>query len=139
MRQGLVPGIEVEFQILVEPSMRPAFDGKVVHDVMSTVTMIYYMEKAGREIIVPYLEDGEEGAGFAIDVKHVGLALVGQEVKFKAVCTEVSEKRVVCEVKAETDRHVVGIGLFTQAIFQKQDMERRIRELKESLLRRKNL
>ncbi len=113
----------------VTEDMRPSFNGQVVHDVLSTVTMIYYMEWAGRKIILPYLEEGEEGAGLAIDVKHVGPAVLGQKVTFRAVCTEVTPKRVVCEVSAETDLNLVGKGTFTQAIFRQKDMLQRIQEL----------
>jgi predicted thioesterase len=113
--------------------MFPAFDGEVVHQVMSTVSMIYYMEKAGRYVILPYLEEHEEGSGFALNIKHVGPAVVGQEVTFRAVCTEVTEKRVVCQVTAETTRNLVGLGTFTQAIFNKQEVRQRFQQLQEEV------
>lgn len=133
MRPGLQPGAKVEFRITVDPSMRPAFDEKVVHNVLSTVSMIYYMEKAGREMIIPFLEEEEEGAGFEIQVKHIGPAVVGQKVLFTAVCTEINVRRVVCEVTAETNIHLVGKGLFTQAIFKKEEMAKRITMLEKKL------
>ncbi|USG65644.1 thioesterase [Brevibacillus ruminantium] len=129
MKSGLVPGSAAEFTVTVTDEMFPAFDGEVVHRVMSTVSMIYYMEKVGRYVILPYLEEHEEGSGFAINIKHVGPAVAGQEVTFRAVCTEVTEKRVVCEVTAQTTRHTVGLGTFTQAIFNKQEMRQRFQDL----------
>lgn len=129
MKSGLVPGTAAEFAVTVTEEMFPAFDGEVVHPVMSTVSMIYYMEKAGRYVILPYLEDHEEGSGFAIQIKHVGPAVTGQEVTFRAVCTEVTEKRVVCEVTAKTSRNLVGLGTFTQAIFNKHDIRQRFQQL----------
>ncbi|WP_027417035.1 thioesterase family protein [Aneurinibacillus terranovensis] len=133
MKEGLVPGITADFSIIVEESMMPAFDGEVVHPVLSTVSMIYYMEKAGRYVILPYLEDDEEGAGFSIDIKHIGPAVVGQVVRFKAVCTEVNEKRVVCEVTAHTNLNIVGQGSFIQAFFKKTDMAKRIERIQEQI------
>ncbi|QQE74376.1 thioesterase [Brevibacillus composti] len=133
MKSGLVPGTKVEFSVTVTEEMLPAFDGEVVHQVMSTVSMIYYMEKAGRYVILPYLEEHEEGSGFGINIKHVGPAVVGQEVTFRAVCTEVTEKRVVCEVSAQTARNLVGLGTFTQAIFNKQEIQQRFRQLREEI------
>ncbi|MCM3341523.1 thioesterase [Paenibacillus sp. MER TA 81-3] len=130
MKPGLHPGAAISFAVTVTSDMRPAFDGKVVHDVMSTVMMIYYMEKAGREMIVPFLEEGEEGSGYALDIKHVGPALVGQVVMFRAVCAEVAPKRVICDVTAETEFNLVGKGSFTQAIFDKKVMAQRFMELR---------
>lgn len=130
MKPGLVPGAKISFAVTVTPDMHPAFDGMTVHEVMSTVTMIYYMEKAGREMIVPFLEEEEEGSGFALDIKHVGPAVAGQEVTFRAVCTEVGAKRIVCEVTAETRINLVGEGIFTQAIFNKKTMADRLTALR---------
>lgn len=133
IKKGLKPGVTTEFSVIVTEDMRPAFDGRVIYNVMSTVTMIYYMEFAGRKIILPYLEEGEEGAGFAIEIKHVGPAVIGQEVRFRATCTEVTAKRVVCEVIAETDENLVGKGFFTQAIFRQQDQIKRIEDLEQKI------
>lgn len=133
MNPGLQPGATTEFSVTVTEDMRPVFNGQVVHNVMSTVSMIYYMELAGRQIILPYLEEGEEGAGFAVDIKHIGPAVVGQEVKIRAICTEVTRNRVVCDVVAETNLNLVGKGSFTQAIFQCQDLLERIAVLQQRI------
>jgi len=117
--------------------MFPAFDGEVIHPVMSAFSMIYHMEKAERYVLLPHLEEHEEGSGLAIDIKHVGPAVVGQEVTFRAVCVEVTEKRAVCEVTADTPRHRVGVGLFTQAISNKADMHRRFQQLQAEIDNRK--
>ncbi|MFD2370523.1 thioesterase family protein [Brevibacillus sp. GCM10020057] len=133
MKRELAPGTTAQFTVTVTEDMFPAFDGKVIHPVMSTVSMIYHMEKAGRYVLAPHLEEHEEGVGFAIDIKHVGPAVAGQQVTFRAVCVEVTDKRVVCEVTADTPRHRVGTGLFTQAVFNKEDMRRRVQELQEEV------
>jgi fluoroacetyl-CoA thioesterase len=133
LKPGLQPGVAAEFTVTVTEEMRPVFDGKVVHHVMSTVSMIYYMEKAGREVILPFLEEHEEGSGFAIEIKHVGPAVIGQEVRFKAICTEVSPTRVVCDVFAETELNLVGKGSFTQAIFNKDEIKQRFAELQKKV------
>lgn len=136
MKEGLHPGKTSAFSIRVDPAMVAAFDGEVIHPVLSTVMMIYYMEKAGRQVILPYLEEWEEGAGLAVDVKHIAPAVVGQKVRFQATCIEATNKRVVCEVMAETDLHLIGKGTFVQAIFFKEEMEEKIRRIEEVVQRR---
>lgn len=133
MKPELVPGVEAGFEIVVTDDMLAGFDGKVVHPVFSTVAMIYHMEKAGRHVILPYLEPDEEGAGYEVCVKHVGPAVRGQKVWIRAVCTEVTPKRVVCDVIAETDLNVVGTGQFTQAIFRKSQMVEKIAALERQV------
>ncbi len=129
MKSSLQAGVSAAFTITVTDEMRPAFDGKVVRDVLSTVSMIYFMEKVGRDVLLPHLDEDEEGAGFHIDVKHIAPAVVGQEVTFRAVCTSVTPKRVACEVSAEADGNLVGKGTFTQAIFNAQQGAERIARL----------
>jgi len=133
MKSGLMPGAEVEFTFEVTADMRPSFDGAVVHDVLSTVAMIYQMERAGRYLIVPYLEPHEEGAGYELQVKHVGPAVAGQLVHVRAICTLVSQNRVVCDVTARTDVNVVGSGTFTQALFPKEDMLAKLERIRTAL------
>ena len=133
MKKGLVPGVSEEVEVTVTPDLFPVFEGQVIYRVLSTASMISYMELAGRKVILPYLEDHEEGCGFAVDIKHVGPAVSGQTVRFRAVCLEVTEKRVVCEVTAETDHNRVGMGTFTQAIFDKEQMRSRHAALEASV------
>jgi fluoroacetyl-CoA thioesterase len=133
LKKGLFPGHKVEFQVTVDETMFAEFDGHVVHPVMSTVSMIYYMERAGRFVILPFLLEEEEGAGYEINVKHLRSAVKGQVVTFRAVCTEVTERRVICEVTAETDSYVIGKGTFTQAIFLKEKMRQNIEKLQANI------
>ncbi|RNB86784.1 thioesterase [Brevibacillus nitrificans] len=138
MKKELQPGTAAEFTVTVTEEMFPVFDGEVIHPVLSTVSMIYYMEKAGRYVLLPHLEEHEEGSGFGIEVKHVGPAVAGQKVTFRAVCVEVTAKRVVCEVTADTSCNRVGVGLFTQAIFNKEDMHRRFQKLQAEIDEKNN-
>ena len=138
MKEGLKPGTTAEFTVVVTEDMLPKFEGEVVHPVMSTVSMIYYMEWAGRQVILPYLEADEEGSGFAVNIRHVGPAVAGQVVTFKAVCQEVTKNRVVCEVTADTARNRVGVGSFTQAIFNKHEIRRRFETLQAEIAAENN-
>ncbi|WP_064201603.1 thioesterase family protein [Brevibacillus brevis] len=133
MIDRLQPGTTEEFTVTVTKDMLPVFEGQVVHPVMSTVSMIYYMEWVGRRVILPYLEADEEGSGFAVDIKHVGPAVIGQEVTFRATCVQVTEKRVVCEVTADTTRNRVGLGTFVQAIFKKDEIKKRFEALQAEI------
>ncbi|PTX63323.1 putative thioesterase [Melghirimyces profundicolus] len=110
--------------------MTASFGGIEVHPTLSTVTMVYYMEWVGRNIILPFLEKGEEGVGGAITVKHRAPAPVGKQVTFTAEATEVKTNQVVCRVEARHDKAVVGEGTFVQAILLKQQIRDRIEEMK---------
>ncbi len=130
MKPGLHPGHREQITITVTEEMVASFGGKMVHPTLSTVTMVYYMEWAGRKVILPFLEEEEEGVGGQIAVKHCSPAPVGKKVTFTAEATEVKENKVVCRVWAEHDKAVVGEGTFTQVIAPKARIRERIEQMR---------
>ncbi|HWO96993.1 MAG TPA: thioesterase, partial [Bacillus sp. (in: firmicutes)] len=71
MKKGMQVGDSAFVTAKVTSEMFAQFDGEVVHPAYSTVSMVYHMEWAARKIILPYLEDDEEGMGAAVSVKHI--------------------------------------------------------------------
>ncbi|PTQ52330.1 MAG: hypothetical protein HSCHL_0456 [Hydrogenibacillus schlegelii] len=135
MKPGLKPGVRAEVTFTVTEAMLAGFDDAVVHPVLSTVSMIYHMEKAGRMIILPYLEPDEEGAGYEVCVRHLRPAVVGETVVVEATARAVDERFVVADVRARVGERVIGEGTFTQVLFRKETLARKIGALKQALKR----
>ncbi len=130
MKPGLVPGYEERMTITVTQDMVASFGGKMIHPTLSTVTMVYYMEWVGRKVILPFLEEKEEGVGASINVRHRAPAPVGKKVHFIARVTEVTPNKVVCTVIAEHDRAIVGEAEFTQVILPKERIQKNIEQMR---------
>lgn len=130
MKEGLNPGYQASLTIQVTEDMAAGFGGQVVHPVLSTVSMVYYMEWAGRKVILPFLEEHEEGVGASINVKHRSPAPIGKTVTFVATAKEITPKKVVCEVIAKHDKAIVGEAEFTQVILPKERMIENIERMK---------
>ncbi|OYD08589.1 thioesterase family protein [Paludifilum halophilum] len=130
MKEGLKPGHRETIEMTVTREMTASFGGEEVHPTLSTVTMVYYMEWAGRRVILPFLEEGEEGVGGSISVKHRAPAPVGKTVIFTAEAVEVKLDKVVCRVRAAHDKSVVGEGRFVQAILPRDQIRRRIEAMR---------
>ncbi|MCY0888608.1 MAG: thioesterase family protein [Alicyclobacillaceae bacterium] len=126
MKPGLEPGYREQLEMEVTVEMCPQFDGETVHQTMSTVSMIYHMEWVARKVILPFLEDGEEGIGAELNVRHSAPAPVGKKVTFIAEVTHNDGSLVICDVRAVHDKAVVGAGSFTQAILPRQKIVDRI-------------
>ncbi|GMA49379.1 hypothetical protein GCM10025857_07360 [Alicyclobacillus contaminans] len=126
MKPGLQAGHVESVEITVTDDMCPAFEGRVVHQTLSTVSMVYYMEWVARLTILPYLEDDEEGIGGGVSVQHLAPAPVGKSVVFYAEVTEVDGRRVVCRVWAEHDKARVGEGEVVQYLLPKVRIDARI-------------
>jgi len=101
MQPGPQLGDRASVEIVVDESMCPAFDGVVVHRVLSTWTVGHRMEIAARLVLAPHLEPHEEGIGGHLSIDHVAPAVVGQRVRFEATAVEVGPSTLVCDVVAE--------------------------------------
>jgi len=130
MKQGLSPGHQATLTVHVTEDMAAAFGGQMVHPVLSTVSMVYFMEWAGRKVILPFLEEHEEGVGASINVKHRAPAPIGKKVTFVATAKEVTPTKVVCDVIAEHDKAIVGEAEFVQVILPKERMHANIERMK---------
>lgn len=116
MKPGLKQGQSHEFWIQVRDDMRAQFEETVIHPLYATAAMINHMEWASRQLILPYLEEDEEGVGYQINVKHLHPAPVGTMIRICAVVRETSSKRVITTVEAWHETTRIGQGEITQAI-----------------------
>ncbi|MRX71839.1 thioesterase [Bacillus lacus] len=119
MRKGLIPGCTAELEITVTPEMFAGFEGSIIHPVYSTVSMVYHMEWASRQIILPFLEEHEEGIGSGVSVKHLAPCTEGAVVKIEAEAVSVEKSRITTSVKAVCSGITVGAGEVVQLILPK--------------------
>ncbi|WP_409291171.1 thioesterase family protein [Peribacillus sp. SCS-37] len=120
MRSGLALGKTASIDITVTREMFAQFEEELVHPVYSTVSMVYHMEWASRLIILPFLEDHEEGMGSAVSVRHLAPCAEGAAVRVTAAVSGLRGNQVVTRVKAENEGRTIGIGKITQTILTRE-------------------
>lgn len=122
-------GYTARLDVVVTEAMTVDFEelGRV-HPVYATYWLCKHMEEAGRKIILPFLEDGEEGIGSAVSVRHLTPAVTGQRLDVVAehVSTEQNRVRVRCRATNEAG-DPVGDGETEQTILPRQRIEELIR------------
>ncbi|WP_027482538.1 thioesterase family protein [Deinococcus pimensis] len=102
-----------------------------VHPVYATYWMAKHFEEAGRKIILPFLEPGEGGIGFEVDVRHVASALPGMRVTVTARFERTEGRRVYAKVEAVTELgDVIGTGSTTQVILAQERIDANFDELR---------
>ena len=126
MKPGMMIGQVATISAVVTPDMFASFEGKVVHPAYSTVSMVYHMEWAARQIILPYLEDHEEGIGGAVTVKHLAPTPEGETITATATLTEIKGRAVITEVVVRNSREIVGKGEVTQFILNKNEIQAKL-------------
>lgn len=131
-------GDTAQVEVVVTADMCPAFDGVVVHEVYSTWSMAHHMELAARQVLMPRLEDHEEGIGSHLSIDHVRPAPLGSNVRVVAEAVEVDATTVVCRVIAyhvrgadDRDPAVIGRGKQVQRVLPKKKLEQLIERARQ--------
>ena len=128
MKPGMAEGQTATISFEVTSDMFAQFEGTMVHPAYSTVSMVYHMEWASRKIILPYLEDHEEGIGGAVKVKHAAPTGAGTLVTVKATLMELKKNVIVTEVEASNEKGIIGIGEVVQVILPKVAIKKKIEQ-----------
>jgi enoyl-CoA hydratase len=130
MKPGLKIGDAGELTWIVDPTMTITLGGIPQATVFSTPNMIMLMERAAREALRPYLEDGEESVGVEVQVEHTGPAVLGSTVRGVAKVVEIDGRRVGFEVWAYAGDREIGRGRHRRALVQ---LERLVANVMQTL------
>ncbi|WP_257349346.1 thioesterase family protein [Pseudalkalibacillus decolorationis] len=130
MKPGMEVGQKATITAQVTPDMYAQFEGNVVHPAYSTVSMVYHMEWAARQIILPYLEEHEEGIGGGIKANHLNPTPAGSTVTITATLREIKGKAVICDLEVRNEKEMIGEGEVTQYILLKEMIEKKIQSMK---------
>ena len=128
MKWGMEVGREETIEIIVTEDMFAVFEGDIVHPVYSTVAMTYHMEWVSRKIILPFLEDHEEGMGASVQLKHIAPSPLGSTVTLTATLVELRDNIVLTRVTAKNRLGVIGEGKVKQVILTKEKILEKLRE-----------
>ncbi|GIO20452.1 hypothetical protein J18TS1_35520 [Oceanobacillus oncorhynchi subsp. incaldanensis] len=126
MKKGLKVGDSTILEVKVTEDMFAQFDGELIHPAYSTASMVYHMEWASRNLLIPHLEANEESAGAAVKLKHVAPSALGTNVKVKAVVINVTDKQVMTEVTVKNESAIIGVGEIKQIIMPENTMQSKL-------------
>ena len=106
----LKTGIRKETKVMVreEHSAKSVGSGDV--KVLSTPSMIAFMEATSRDLVQPYLPEGYTTVGTRIDVRHLSPAPVGQEIIVISELTAVEGRKLIFKVEAFWKGNKIGEG-----------------------------
>lgn len=123
-------GFETHHSLVVTQAMTVDFevvgDDRLgaLHPVYATYWMAKHMELVSRKIILPYLEEHEEGIGYRVEVDHLASALPGMRVDVTGVFERQVGNRVHVGCSAVSELgDVIGRGATVQVILSKTRLE----------------
>ena len=84
-------------------------------DVLSTPSMICFMERACKALAEP-LPEGQTTVGVRVDVHHLRAAPIGAEIEVRAALLSADGRRLVFWVEALWDGERIGQGIHERRI-----------------------
>lgn len=130
-------GFEARFEVTVTEAMTVDFeqaDARLgrLHPVYATYWLTKHAELASRKIILPFLEEDEEGIGHEVSLTHLAPALPGMRVGVTARFRGREGNRVYAEVRAVNELgDVIGEGRTTQVILPRARLEASFETLRQ--------
>jgi len=112
----LEPGIRGEKRIVVEPSQAISFMGPDVPGVLASPHMLFLMEHAARESVLPHLEPGFDTVGVGFEFEHCAAAPIGATVIARSELIRVDGKKLHFSIDARDEHEVIGRGTHVRAI-----------------------
>ena len=137
MRQ-IPAGFEARFEVVVTAAMTVDFEDKgdprlgKLHPVYATYWLVKEVEPLRRPLILPFLEEGEEGIGHAVEVRHLASALPGMRVLLTATLERQEGNRVHAACRAVSELgDVIGEGATVQVVLPEAQLQRAFARLRE--------
>lgn len=109
MSDTLKPGLTATRRIDVDTARTIGFMGEELR-VYSTPSLLYDVEVACRELILPHIGEGKDSVGTRVELDHVGATLLGMWVEITVTLTEVNGPAVTFEFTARDAVEEVGRG-----------------------------
>ncbi len=100
--------------------------------VLSTPSMISFMEIVAHRLLGEHLPPEKLSVGIHVDVKHLAATPVQSEIKVKARLIELHGSRAVFEVDAWDEHEQIGTGTHQRAVVDLERFEHGVAHKRES-------
>lgn len=115
-------------QTAAEVGSGPAFsqDGEV--EVLSTPSLVAFMERLSFQMLEERLPPGLTSLGVLVQVSHKAPSLVGTKIRLRSEVTAVAGRRVTLQLQAWEDRELVGEGMHQRVVVDREGFLQRLKE-----------
>ncbi|MGD2026833.1 MAG: thioesterase family protein [Anaerolineales bacterium] len=112
------PGIKRTQKFIVKEEHTAFHIGSGSLRVLSTPTMIAFIENTALNLLDEYLETGFSSVGTRVDVRHLAPSKMGSQIRVQVEVTEVSGDKITLTVAAWDGETPVGAGTHQRYIIQ---------------------
>jgi len=126
MRSGLKIGLTGERRFVVEPAHAIDFAEGGMPAILCTPWLVWFLEHAARDVVVPFLNDGESTVGSHLDVDHLAATPVGEAVACLARVVHLEGRVVSFQLEARNQAEVIARGFHRLRVIDVERLARRV-------------
>jgi predicted thioesterase len=126
MRSGLKVGATGGQRFVVEPRHVIDFAGGGMPAILCTPWLVWFLEHAAREAVLPFLDEGESTVGAHVDVDHIAPTPVGQAVTCVARVVHVDGRLIAFKLEARDETELIARGFHRLRVIQVERLARRV-------------
>ena len=109
-------GIKGYAETTVDQSNVASSVGSGLLEVFSTPSMIALMEKAAKDSVDPYLEEGQGSVGIRLEVDHLAATPLGQKVWAESELIEIDGRVLTFKETVYSKKEKIGQGIHKRCI-----------------------
>lgn len=117
-----------EQQFVVEAKHAIDFAEGGMPPVLCTPWLIWFLEHAAREAVLPWLEPGESTVGLEIEVRHVAPTPLGHTVTCTARVIHVEGARITFQVEARDETELIARGVHRLQVIRVAGFAKRVQQ-----------
>jgi len=128
MKSTLVVGTTGEARHRVVTENLVSFRKPGAPPVLATPWLLYVMETAAYNAVLPHLEANEASVGTGFEFEHLAPTPAGDTVTATAEVVAVEGNRITLDFQAHDSRELIARGKHVRAVVQLDRFQRRLRE-----------
>lgn len=126
MKEQPKVGLTGSLEFVVSDADVINFDKGKMPPVLSTPSLVNYLEQTARLTLQPLLDEGESSVGVELEVRHLAPTPPGQKVKCAAKVIFVDGVFVNFQVEAWDESEQIAVGTHKRAIINIDRFKRRV-------------
>ena len=127
-------GLTCKDRFKVKPEHTAKILGSGGVEVLSTPSMIAFMENVAWRCVEKYLPEDYTTVGVKVSIEHLNPAPVGAEVTVEAKLVKVEGRKLIFEVKTFWNNLKMGEGIHERYIINKAKFNSKVKELTRKLI-----
>jgi fluoroacetyl-CoA thioesterase len=124
MKSGLKTGLRYESAKTILESHTITFEG--LPPVLATPFLVWLLEETAMELLDPFLEEDDLTLGTQVDIEHLGMARIGDEVTFVATVVNATGRDYLFRVEAMRQGKSISKGLHRRKLVSKTKLQKQL-------------